>query len=336
MDKLRIGVVGLRFGRHLVTTFHQMAEVELVAVADRSPTWKGRLEAYAEHYGAKAYTDGVEMMAREDLGAVCLCVSPRAREPLIRHAASAGLAMVIEKPWATHLEHAQRLAAICRQSDAPVMVAFSFRFMPAIAGLRELMLGELGVGWLLNAEYIFRFLVPADNWLWDPENGNGLINENTCHLFDAVCYLMGKPVSVMAEGDIFMGSPSVDGAAAILRFEGGGIAALTCGGIGAGVSQEFPRLDVVTANGQAHLTGHHHIWDRLTWEARGGDRALTFASLPEMLGRMRYVDAMRHFVDCVRTGRQPSATVEDGVMSVAVAMGVYESARTGRKVALSW
>jgi hypothetical protein len=36
-----------------------------------------------------------------------------------------------------HLEHAHLLADICRQHKATVMVAFSFRFLPAIVRLRE-------------------------------------------------------------------------------------------------------------------------------------------------------------------------------------------------------
>lgn len=96
--------------------------------------------------------------------------------------------MLVEKPWATNLEHARHLAQICETYDAKVMVAFSFRFHPAIVKLRPLMEHELGQGWLLNGEYLFNWIPPSDSWLWDPHNGNGFFNENSGHLFDAVCY----------------------------------------------------------------------------------------------------------------------------------------------------
>lgn len=334
MDKIRIGIVGLKFGRWYVRTFTQMEEARLVAIADRHPNLPEGLEAYARQNGAKAYADGIEMIDREDLDVVCLCVSPAAREPLMRHAARRGLPMVIEKPWATNLEHARQLAELCHQHNAVVMPAFSFRFLPAIVKLRELMDGELGPGWVLNAEYIFHWLPPPEHWLWDPHNGNGFINENSCHLFDAVCYLLGKPVSLMAEGGIFAGSPSEDGAAITVRFERGALAALTVGGLGSKAYRDFPRLDVITANGQAKLLGREHIWERLTWATRESEELHTFVWPPETEGRTRYTYAMRHFFECLRTGRQPSITIEDAVRSVAMAMAVYESARTGHKVVL--
>ena len=39
-----------------------------------------------------------------------------------------GVALFVEKPWAATVEQAERLAALCGDSRAPVMTAFSFRF----------------------------------------------------------------------------------------------------------------------------------------------------------------------------------------------------------------
>jgi predicted dehydrogenase len=272
------------------------------------------------------------MIEREELDAISLCVSPRGRAALIEAAAEAGIPMLVEKPWATNLAHAQQLAELCRQYEATVMVAFSFRFHPAIVKLRELMDDDLGPGWMLNGEYVFNWVPPAGHWLWDPANGNGFFNENSCHLFDAVCYLLGNPVSVLAEAINPMAAPSENAASITLRFVDGAIAALTVGGIGASAMREFPRIDIVTANGQASLSGREHIWDRLSWATRDGDTVQTIIRPPEALGNTRYTHAFRHFFDCIRAGVQPSVSVEDGVKTVALVMAVYESARTGNKV----
>ncbi len=336
MDRVRIGVVGLRFGQQHVRTLANMPEAHLVAVADRRPEVPGGLDVYAAHYGARPYADAVEMLEREELDAISLCIAPAGREPLLELAASKGIALFVEKPWAMDLDHAQRLAALCRRHQATVMAAFSFRFLPAMVRLRELMDGELGQGWLLNGEYVFGWTPPAGHWLWDPHNGNGFFNENSCHLFDAVCHLMGDPVAVTAEAINPMGAPSENAAAVTVRFADGGIAALTLGGIGAGAVREFPRLDVVTANGQACLAGREHIWDQLTWCTRGDDSMQRLIRPPESLGNTRYTYALRHFCECIRSGRPPSATVEHGVRAVALAMGVLESIRTGCRVPINW
>jgi predicted dehydrogenase len=340
VEKLRIGVIGLGFGKHHVRTLANMEDAQLAAVADRNPTKRGAaevpggLETYAASYGATAYRDGIEMIEREELDAVSICTAPRGRAALIEAAADAGLPMLIEKPWATDLAHARQLAQLCRDHEATVMVAFSFRFHPAIVRLRELIDGELGSPWMLNGEYVFNWVPPAEHWLWDPANGNGFFNENSCHLFDAICYRLGDPVSVTAEAINPMGAPSENAAAITLRFADGAIASLTVGGVGAGAFREFPRIDLVTAHGQAELSGREHIWDRLRWATRDGSAVQEVIRPPEALGNTRYTHAFQHFFDCVRAGVQPSVSVEDGVKAVELAMAVYESARTGSKVHL--
>ena len=331
---LRIGVIGLGFGQHHVRTLANMAEAKLVAVADRSFDAPGGLTDFAARYNANAYRDGLEMMARERLDAVSLCIAPRGREPLLRYAAENGIPIFVEKPWAANLDHARRLAALCRTHNATVMPAFSFRFHPALVKLRALMDGELGQGLLLNGEYLFHWQVPADSWLWDADNGGGFFNENSCHLFDAVCHLLGDPVSLFAETSNPLDAPGDNAAAVTIRFASGAVAALTLGGIGTSAFRNFPRLDLVTAHGQARLRGREHVWEELSWAMRDDEAVHQFVRPLEGLGRTRYTDAFEHFFACIRTGQPPTATVADGVRSVAVAQALYKSARTGGRVKL--
>ena len=63
MSKIRIGVIGLGFGRHHVRTLANMPDAQLVAVADRSPDLPGGLEGFAAAYGAAAYRDALAAAA---------------------------------------------------------------------------------------------------------------------------------------------------------------------------------------------------------------------------------------------------------------------------------
>ncbi len=334
MKRFKVGVAGLRFGQFLVRTLAHLDCAQLVAVADRNPNIAEGLDTYAARYGARAYRSSDDMFANEALDAVVIATAPSSRADIIEGAAARGLAMFVEKPWASNPSHAAQLADTCRRHGATVMLGFSFRFHPAIVRLRDLMDGELGEGWMLNGEYVFDYLPPEDGWFWDPDNGNGMFNENSCHLFDAVCYLMGKPVSVMAEAAQFAGRPAEEAAAITLRFESGAIAALTVGGYGANAHWDFPRIDITSEHGQARLRGRHHMWDSLTWATRSGDTVSTFAQPPEILGTTRYTQAFSHFFECLSKGEQPSASVEDGMLSVAIADAVTKSARSGSKVLL--
>ncbi len=334
MERIRIGVVGLGFGRHHVRTLANMEEAHLVAAADDRVGGPDPPEAFAAAHGAAFYAGGLRMMERERLDAVSLCVSPRHREPLLAEAVRRGLAVIVEKPWAADLAQARRLAALCKASTAPVMTAFSFRFHPALVRLRELLGGELGAPWALAGQYVFDWRPPAGHWLWDPANGGGFFNENSCHLFDAVCALLGRPETVMAETGTFAGSPSADTAVLSLRFAGGAVAALTVGCLGAAPFLDFPRIEVFTVHGQARLSGRHHIWESLAWARRDATEQRSFTAPPESLGTTRYTHAFRHFFDCIRSGRAPEATPADGVTAVAIAEAIRESAASGSRAAV--
>lgn len=334
MDRLNIGVVGLRFGQFLARTVAHLPGARLVALADRNPNIAEGLDAFATRYGANAYRSSAEMFAAEKLDAVLIATAPKTRAAVITQAAERGIAMFVEKPWASNPRHAMELAMLCQQHKAVVMLGFSFRFHPAIERLSELMAGELGAGWMLNGEYVFDYLPAGDSWFWDPDNGNGIFNENSCHLFDAVCFLLGKPVSVMAEAARFAGKPMQEAAAISLRFESGAIAALTVGGYGANAHWDYPRLDITTEHGQARLRGRHHMWDSLSWARRGSDIAHSFTQPPEILGTTRYTHALTHFVERLRQGKRPRATIADGMLAVKIAAAVTESARSGQKIRL--
>jgi len=329
---LRFAVVGLGFGHFHVRTLSQLPEAELVAVADRNPDLDTSL--YENNYGAKVYRDALELLEREPLNALIISIAPKHRDALIEKAAEKGIALFVEKPWGTNVQHAERLLELTKQHNATIMVGFSFRYLPAIVKLRELLDDDLGAPWLVNAEYLFDWLPPADNWLWDEANGGGFFNENACHLVDAVCYLAGEPVSVYAAGRSYSGRPSQDGAAVTLTFANGTVATATLGGIGVGAHDDYPRLDLVALNGQAKLRGQNHVWTSLRWAKRGDKTLQTFTAHPERLGDTRYTPALKHFIDCIKAGKKPTATPEDGLLSVRIAEAIYTSLDRGQVVQL--
>jgi predicted dehydrogenase len=42
-----------------------------------------------------------------------------------------------------------------------------------------------------------------------------------------------------------------------------------------------------------------------------------------------FVDELRHFLECVKTGASPDVTVEDGAASLSIALSLLDSQRTG-------
>jgi len=338
MGKVRLGLVGLGFGRNYVQTLAAAAEIEglqdlaLTAVAERTKErLQGPVMEEIEKTGAKVYKDCASMVEGEQLGGIILAVSPKFRAEVMTVAAEAGLPMLVEKPFAGSVEHGLQLKGIAAKHQAIVMTGFCMRYFPAMVKLRELLDGELGAGWLVSGELTMSWCPGAGkHWMWD-ELGGGFFNENTVHLFDGICYLMGKPVAVHAEGRAFRSSPRADGAVLTISFENGSAACLMCGGVGSAGFDQEPRLNVVTENGQAILSGADHMWDTVRWSARDASNVQSFSSeRPPKPSIVRY--SLAHFGECVRTGAKPTCGIEEGLTATALAMATYESIEKGKTV----
>ena len=332
---LRFGVVGLGFGRCHASTIAAEEGMELVAVSDLDPESQGiDLDAYAAGKGARGYRDGLRMIDEEELDAVVLAVPPRGREKLIAAAGDRGLAIFLEKPLATDDDHAVALAGLLAAYPAsPVMLDFCLRHLPAVARVGALLDGPLGRPLLVNADLV----LPRDDspaWVSDVGNGNGVVNENTCHLFDTLCLLLGEPMSVHAGGGAYRGGPLEDGVAVVLRFAGGAVATLTGGSLGVPAMGTPATLSVYAEHGQARLTGTDHMFNDLTWATADAD-APTRETWPlPPRGRIS-ADALRHFAAAVRAGTAPVPGAADGARAVRVAMAVRVSLTTGMPVTLN-
>lgn len=339
--ELRIGVIGVQpLGQQHVQIIGETPGARVVAVADNvAGPLRGNnltMAEYADSIGATAYTDGIAMIEREELDAVSLCVSPKWRQPLVVAVAARGVPTLIEKPWAANMEQGRELAAVVRRANLTVMTELSLRFQPPVIALRDLLhTGPLGKPYVVNADLCMTRIASPSHWVWDPQNGNSPINENTCHIFDTLCYLLGDPVSLHAYGGNFhgVGAPLPDGAAITVEFANGTVAALTGGALGARGIGIRTWLDVYAEGGQAILTGSKHRYDTLTWAQHGQDNAETetWETPPQLMHA-----ALGHFIDSVRTGTPPSCTVDDGMRALALSMAVQQSLREKSPVPVEW
>ena len=126
-----------------------------------------------------------------------------------------------------------------------------------------------------------------------------------------------------------------DAAAAVIEFESGASASLTCGGIGAACADGGHLLDIWTENGLARITGTQWLPDTLEWALREAKESTveTFHA-PERMTLMEY--NMRAFFNAIRSGAPVAATPEDGLIATAIAMAIQESIVTGNRVAVAY
>ena len=111
--KLRVGVIGC--GRISVMHFvsiDAIDEVELVACCD---IIKERADEAAKEYGITPYTSYEEMIEKEQLDAVHLCLPHYIHSKVAMYAFENGVHVLTEKPMDIDLESAQRAVARAKE-----------------------------------------------------------------------------------------------------------------------------------------------------------------------------------------------------------------------------
>jgi predicted dehydrogenase len=139
-----VAVVGTGdwWGRQHAELFAGRPDTVLVAVVGRDP---GRTAARAEAYGARAYVDLDEMLARERPDLVSVCLPNEAHfEPTLR-LIRAGIPLLLEKPLVFSLDQADVLLAEAAARRVFAGINFNHRYArPVRLAAAALAGGDLG------------------------------------------------------------------------------------------------------------------------------------------------------------------------------------------------
>lgn len=344
--KLRIGIIGLGIGMRHASSFAQVPEAEIVAMADPAPARLGiQPDEFCAHYGATYYEDGFGMIDRVELDAISICTSPRLHRPLVEAAARRGLHCLVEKPMAGTVEDCDAMIEACRKAGVQLHMEFPMRQLEPMVELRRLAAeGTFGRLFLLNGEYVCGPR-PGPPWIWVMGDGSSVINENTCHVIDSAVCLLGPVERVFAEGgnNIGHGAPVEDTAAFTLHFRSGAVATIIGGGVSTNELGIRPRLSLYGTTGQAYVEGIYHTYHKLMWATRDGELIERDYGAPAGVsaaggpyGRYPLLEpALRNFVHDILDGNPARASAEDGRHNVAICLAVLQSIRTGKPVTLS-
>lgn len=162
-------------------------------------------------------------------------------EPTI-YAMELGKHVLCEKPIARTAEEAKQMVEVAKKTGVKNMVAFNYRFVPAVRQIRNLIdSGALGKIYHWRAVYLQEWILPHYNtpkiWRLDKSiAGSGALGDLGAHIIDLAHYLVGgvKTVSSMAKTFITerplpndpskMGTVDVDDAfVSICEFENGAL-----------------------------------------------------------------------------------------------------------------
>lgn len=230
MSRLKVGVLGcgsIAKYRHL-PEFAENKHVKIVALCDVN---EERVKKKAEQYGATAYTDYEEMLEKEALDLVSICLPNHLHASATIAALNKGCHVLCEKPMATSKDEAEAMIAAAEENGKQLMIAHNQRFVASHEKAKELIEnGEIGKvysfrttfghggpeGWSADGR---------DSWFFRKEEAFiGAMGDLGVHKADLIRYLLGEEVvevgafvETSAKGDTDVD----DNAVCVLKMESG-------------------------------------------------------------------------------------------------------------------
>jgi len=134
MEKVRVGIVGSKFAADFhCDSYSRNDKAELVAVAAID-----NLEEISGKWGIPhTHEDYNEMVTRDDIDLVSVCVPNFLHHDVVLAAAKAGKHIVCEKPLATTIDDAKEMLAVCEAESVKLFYAEDWVFAPALRRVIE-------------------------------------------------------------------------------------------------------------------------------------------------------------------------------------------------------
>ncbi len=349
MTRIRVGIIGCGViaPTHL-KSYHALPEVEVTWVCDLKSERARRL---AEAHGvAHTSSDAAQVFAAADVDAVSICTDHASHAALCEAALAAGKDVLCEKALAADREGLQRMCEAARRHPERMFGAvFQHRFDPVNRTVRAL-IAEGALGRMLTASAQLRCLrteayYRGDTWRgsWATEGGSVLINQ-AIHYVDQLLWQMGGVTHVaggyanLTHGGVI---ETEDTAVGTMTFRNGALGTLeaTCS---SHLTWE-PALQFQGTEGMIEL--RHDRLLRVSFTDQERQRAVQerldrcqALDLQEGVGKSYYgtghVAQIADFVEAVRTRRPPHVAIESAARTVELVLGLYESHRSGRRVAM--
>jgi predicted dehydrogenase len=192
MRELRAGIIGVGFMGGVHAHAVHAGGIDLAVVAAGTPEDARNAVTRLRAHRAAATAD--ELLESDEVDVVHICTPNHLHAPLAERALRAGKHVICEKPLATTVDDAARLAALAGDAGVVNAVPFVYRFYATVREARaRIAAGEAGPLWLLHGSYLQDWLASSaqSDWRVDPSVGGasrafGDIGVHWCDLMEFV------------------------------------------------------------------------------------------------------------------------------------------------------
>jgi UDP-N-acetyl-2-amino-2-deoxyglucuronate dehydrogenase len=329
---IRIGVLGLSMGYSRAKIAKTFPDAVIGCVCSLN---EDRARSVAEEFGCDWTCDYEQMLKRDDLDAIGVWTASGHHCMHARMALEAGFHALTTKPMDIRVDACREAIAAAEKAGKILAVDFGLRYEPAVRRAKkaiadgiigEVILADLQMKWMRAQDY-YDGGEPA-GWRSRRETEGGSIANQGVHMIDELYWLVG-PVRRVEYGRIGTRAHAIeteDMCFASLTFQSG------AWGLIETTTSAFPdhgtKIEINGREGSIYLGGDRSITIKRT---DGEEVPLDSITIEE--------DWPKHCLDdmyrAIRLGKDPVCPGTEGIRSVEIFCGVYESAATGQPVALN-
>ena len=194
-DQIRIGVIGVRGRGGIAAHWHQPdGRSVVVAGMDVSDLALAQFKD-AVNADASVTKDADELLARDDIDAVCVTCPEFMHEEYVLKAFAAGKHVFCEKPMAITPDGCDRMLQAWQDSGKQFMIGFNMRYMNIFRVMKDVVdsgaIGELRVVWCRH------FVGHGGRWYYhdwhaNSKNTTGLLLQKASHDIDMIHWITGQ------------------------------------------------------------------------------------------------------------------------------------------------
>jgi len=329
---LRIGIVGCgKVARAHVLGYQSAKNVDVVSVFDVSPGAARKLVQQAKMPGARVTKSLEEMVTKDRVDAVSICTPPAFHYESAKPFLAAGIPVYCEKPLELDATTARKFAAAVKRSGTLFMMGYNHRFYGPIIEMKKII--KTGI---LGKPLLFRNIFGG--WMKlkgghraDPKlSGGGCLVDHCSHSLDLFRYLVGEPTHVQAWAGNVMQDTAIEDFGMIHLSMGGKAFGEITASYSLPAAPNWVEWHGTKGSALANYwnVGHPDLAIQL---AGGKYKAVDCSKHNEN----RYLNAIQHFIKCVRKKTAPCITAEDGLRVSKIVAAIYKSDREGRRIRMA-
>jgi len=309
-----IGAGGMANGMHY-PSLKEMKDVEMAALCD---VVEDKLHATADKFEIEGrYTDYKKMIEETAPDAVYVLMPPHHLFDLVIHVVSQKLHCYIEKPPGVMSEQTRQMAHAAEANGVIGMVAFNRRYIPLMRQCKEKVLAAGDMNQVVSTFYKQHGDTPYYGGAID------ILSCDAVHAVDTLRFMGGNVVDC-ASAVRTLGKKFATSWTALVEFENGGVGVLLTNWQTGGRVHQFEMHALgasafVDPDDKAVL----HLDNKLAAETITAVEAA--GGREEKYYNYGFFGENRHFIDCVKSGKQPETSFADAAKTMELVDLIYAS-----------